>query len=189
MVRCEDFYKFFEKKGNFCGKSDAVAKKVEDYIAYVKRNRMGTYKISNCALDPFINIEYVNEGVVHRNAIKELKSSIKRGKVLPEKVTRRMSIEIINRANNSVGNSYRLDRIPGVRSRMGDYEHDVGSISSEARDMFDDLKKDIGIRNNDQAMKIMMECCIRNIHDVKGIKENIEKKEKAGNRITIAAST
>ena len=55
MVRCEEFYKYFEKKGNFCGKSEVVVKKVEEYIDYVKRNKVGGYKISNCALDPFIN--------------------------------------------------------------------------------------------------------------------------------------
>ena len=64
MVRCEEFYKYFEKKGNFCGKSDMVVKKVEEYIDYVKRNKIGGYKISNCALDPFISIESVNPKVL-----------------------------------------------------------------------------------------------------------------------------
>lgn len=41
MVRCEEFYRHWQKKGNFCGKSDMVAKKVEEYIQYVKRNKIG----------------------------------------------------------------------------------------------------------------------------------------------------
>jgi len=189
MVRCEEFYRYFEKKGNFCGKSDVVVKKVEEYIAYIKRNNIGTYKISNCALDPFINIEYVNEGMVHRHAIKELKSLISKGKILPEKITRRMSIEIINKANNKVGYSYKLDRIPGIRNRMRDHEHDIGSISHEARDTFDNLKKDLEIKNNDQAMKVMLECCIRNPEEVRKIKEEIENKEKIESDVMIVKST
>ena len=100
MVRCEEFYKYFEKKGNFCGKSEVVVKKVEEYIDYVKRNKVGGYKISNCALDPFISIEFVRDGRVHDAALKELKALMKKGKILPEKITRRMSIELINTTNN-----------------------------------------------------------------------------------------
>lgn len=188
MVRCEEFYRYFEKKGNFCGKSEVVVKKVEEYIAYIKRNNIGTYKISNCALDPFINIEYVKDGVVHRQAIKELKNLIKKEKILPEKITRRMSIEVINKANNKVGNSYRLERIPGIRSRMGEHEHDIGNISHEARNIFDDMKKDIGIKNNDHAMKIMLEYCIKNPDELRKIKEEIESKEKVENEMVIVKS-
>ena len=185
MVRCEEFYRVFERKGNFCNKSEIVVKKVEEYIAYIRRNHMGTYKISNCALDPFINIEFINGGIVHRRAVKELKNSINKGKALPEKITRRISIEIINKANANVAEGYKLVRIPGIRSRMGELEHDIGNISHEVRDMFDGIKTDIGIRNNDQAMRIMMECCIRNINDIRKIKEEIENKEKTENGINI----
>jgi len=185
MVRCEEFYKYFEKKGNFCNKGELTVRKVEEYIAYVKRNRIGTYKISNCALDPFISIEFIKDGMVHRRAIKELKDMMKKKKFPPEKITRRISIEIINRANNQVGDVYRLDRIPGIRKRMGEYEHDIGSISIETRSIFDSIKKDIGINSNDMAMKIMLECCVRNIDDVRKIKREMEDKEKSERALVI----
>ena len=188
MVRCEEFYRVFEKKGNFCNKSEVIVKKVEEYIAYIRSNHIGTYKISNCALDPFINIEFINEGTVHRHAVKELKKLIKKGKILPEKITRRMSIELINKANANVSEGCKLVRIPGIRSRMGELEHDIGNISHEVRSMFDDIKADIGIKNNDQAMKIMMEYCVRNPNDLRQIKEEMENKEKAENGMSIVKS-
>lgn len=188
MVRCEEFYRVFEKKGNFCNKSDVVVKKVEEYIAYIRRNNMGTYKISNCALDPFINIEFINEGMVHRRAVRDLKNLIKKGKILPEKITRRMSIEIINKANTNTADAYKLVRIPGIRARMGELEHDIGNISHETRNMFDGIKTDIGIKNNEHALRIMMECCIRNPNDIRKIKEEIENKEKTENGMTIVKS-
>ncbi len=83
MVRCEDFYKYFERKGNFCGKSENVVKKVEDYIAYVKRHRLmefSGYRISNAALDPFISVENMKDGKVHDLALKELKRLIRKRK-------------------------------------------------------------------------------------------------------------
>lgn len=177
MVRCEEFYRHFEKKGNFCNKSEEVVKKVEEYIEYVRRNRIGTYKISNCALDPFINIEFVNGGIVHRSAMRKLKSLLKNGKTPPEKITRRMSIEIISEANTKIGKDHQLDHIPGIRKRMGVREHEIGEIGYEIRTMFDALKKDLEIRSNNQAMKIMLELSIRNPEEVRNIKEEIEHKE------------
>lgn len=191
MVRCEQFYEYWEKRGNFCGKSDIVAKKVEEYIGYVRRNRLSDYegyKISNCALDPFINIEFINEGVVHRHAIKELKNLIRKRRISPEKVTRRISIELINAANMKVGENHKLKSIPNIRNRMGEYEHDIGEISHEIRDMFDQFKKDLGLKNNNQTMKIVLEWCIKNQEDVRKIKEEIENKEKVDNGIAIVKS-
>lgn len=189
MVRCEEFYKYFEKKGNFCGKSEMTVKKVEEYISYVKRNKIGGYKISNCALDPFINIEFVKDGIAHRIALRELKDLIKKRKILPEKITRRVSIEIINRSNIQVGEQFKLNNIPNIRSRMGEHEHEISEIGYEARDIFNALKKDIGIKNNNEAMKIMLELCVRNINDVKKIKEEIDNKEKTEERVTIVKQT
>lgn len=177
MVRCEEFYKWFEKKGNFCGKSEAVAKKVEEYIEYVKRNDIGTYKISNCALDPFMSIEFTRDGKVHRTALRELKSMIKRSKIAPDKITRRISIEIINNANNKVGEGYKIESIPGIRSRMRGNEHEVGDISYENREMFDSFKRDIGVKNNNDALRIMMEACYKDIEVARKIKEEIGGKE------------
>ena len=189
MVRCEEFYKYFEKKGNFCGKSEVVVKKVEEYIDYVKRNRVGGYKISNCALDPFISVEFVKDGRVHANALKELKNLIKKGKILPEKITRRMSIELVNKANEKVGDVYKLQNIPGVRSRMRGYEHEIGEISHEVRDTFDSLKKDIGAKNNNDAMKVMLELCIRNPDEIRKIKEEIDDKEIIEQKVEIVTTS
>lgn len=188
MVRCEEFYKYFEKKGNFCGKSDMVVKKVEEYIDYVKRNKMsefGGYKISNCALDPFISIEFIKDGMVHKVALRELKTMIRKRKISPDKITRRFSVEIINRANSGVGDQYKLENIPGVRNRMGEFEHDIGEVSYDVRDMFKAFKDDIGIKNNNMAMKIMLEHCVKNIGEVRQIKEDMDNKEKLSEKIKI----
>lgn len=188
MVRCEEFYKYFEKKGNFCGKSEVVVKKVEEYIDYVKRNKIGGYKISNCALDPFISIELVKDGRVHTIALKDLKALMKKGKILPEKITRRMSIELINTANNKVEDIYKLDSIPGIRSRMRGYEHDIRELEHDVRNTFDALKKDIGAKNNNEAMKMMLEMCIRNPGGIRSIKEEIDKMEEAGQKLEIVTT-
>jgi hypothetical protein len=188
MVRCEEFYRYFEKKGNFCGKSEVVVKKVEEYIDYVKRNKVGGFKISNCALDPFISIEFLKEGRVHTAALKDLKVLLKKGKVLPEKITRRMSIELINTANNKVGDAYKLDNIPGIRTRMRGYEHEIGEVEHEVRNTFDAIKKDIGAKNNNEAMKIMLELCIRNPEAVRTIKEDIIKMEEDEKKVEIVTT-
>lgn len=179
MVRCEEFYKYFEKKGNFCGKSDNVVRQVETYIDYVKRRKLkdfGGYKISNSALDPFITIEEINAGKVHELALKELKRLIRRRKISPEHITRRISIEIINEANSKVEEPYKLKRIPNIRSRMGEFEHEIGEVGFEVRDIFDSLKKDIGAKNNNELMKIMLELCIKNPEDIRKIKESLDSK-------------
>ena len=188
MVRCEEFYKYFEKKGNFCGKSEIVVKKVEEYIDYVKRNKVGGYKISNCALDPFISIESVKDGKVHTVALKNLKSLLKKEKVLPEKVTRRMSIELINTANNKVEDIYKLDSIPGIRSRMRGFEHEIGEVEHEVRNTFDALKKEIDAKNNNDAMKVMLELCIRNPNEMRKIKEEIDHKEMMEHKVEIVTT-
>lgn len=188
MVRCEEFYLYFERKGNFCGKSDMVVKKVEEYIDYVKRNKMsefGGYKISNCALDPFISIEFVKDGKVHKIALHELKSLIRKRKISPGRVTRRVSVELINRANIRVEAGYQLQNIPGIRSRIGEFEHDIGQISYETRNVFDTFKNDVGIGNNNEAVKIMLECCIKHIDEMAQIKDSIINKQTSDESIEI----
>lgn len=192
MVRCEQFYEYWERKGNFCGKSEMVAKKVEEYIEYVKRTKLLEYsgfKISHCALDPFISIEKIKGGKVHSAALKELKSLIRKEKVLPEKITRRISVEIINKANNKVGIEYQLTSIPNIRNRMREHEHDINDVGFEVRNMFDELKKDLGARNNNEAMKIMLEMCIRNPEGVRKIKEEFDSKEETDKNVEIVATT
>lgn len=188
MVRCEEFYKYFEKKGNFCGKSEVVVKKVEEYIDYVKRNKIGGYRISNCALDPFISIEFVKDGRVHAIALRDLKTLMRKGKVLPEKITRRVSIELINIANNKVGNTFKLDNIPGIRSRIRGYEHEISEVDHDVRDTFDALKKDIGAKNNNETMKVMLEMCIRDPDGMKKIKEEMSKMEETEQKVEIVTT-
>jgi hypothetical protein len=191
MVRCEEFYKYFEKKGNFCGKSDGIVKQVESYIDYVKRHKLrefGGYKISNSALDPFMSIENVNNGKVHALALKELRNMIRRNRILPENITRRISIEIINSANSQVADGYKLQRIPNIRSRMGEFEHDIGEISFDVREMFDALKSDIGAKNNNEAVRIMLEMCVRNIGEAAKIKDELEAKTESEQRVEVAVT-
>ncbi len=180
MVRCEEFYKYFERKGNFCGKSEGIVKQVEHYIDYIKRHKMidyGGYKISNSALDPFMSIEDVKGGKVHSLALKELRNMVRKGRVSPEKVTRRVSIEIINSANNKIEEQYKLTRIPNIRSRMGEFEHEISDVGFEVKSMFDDFKNDIGAKNNNEALKIMLELCVRNIEEVRKIKDELTAKK------------
>jgi hypothetical protein len=191
MVRCEDFYKYFEKKGNFCGKSEGIVKQVESYIDYVKRHKLrefGGYKISNSALDPFMSIENVNNGKVHALALKDLRNMIRRGRILPEKITRRISIEIINGANSKVIDGYKLDRIPNIRSRMGEFEHEIGEIGYDVKEMFDGLKENIGAKNNNEAMRVILELCVRNVGDMAKIKDELEAKMASEQSVEVAAT-
>lgn len=191
MVRCEQFYEYWEKKGNFCHKSEVTAKKVDEYIKYVKRNKLldyGGFKISHCALDPFISIENIKGGLVHKVALRDLKISIRKQKVVPEEITRRISIEIINKANNKVDVGMKLDKIPNIRNRMGEHEHEIGEIGYEVRNIFDQFKKDIGVNNN-KALNILLEVGIRNPEEVRKIKDEIENKKESDENIEIIAAT
>ena len=191
MVRCEEFYKYFEKKGNFCGKSEGIVKQVESYIDYVKRHKLrdfGGYKISNSALDPFMSIEEVKDGKVHSVALKDLRNMVRRNRILPEKITRRVSIEIINGANMKVDEAHKLDKIPNIRSRMGDFEHEIGQIGFEVRNTFDAFKDDIDAKNNNEVMKIMLEWCIRNPDEIKKLKEEMNKKEEKDKQLEIVVT-
>ena len=188
MVRCEEFYKYFEKKGNFCGKSEGIVKQVESYIDYVKRHKLrdfGGYKISNSALDPFMNIEDVKDGKVHAIALKDLRNMVRRGRILPEKITRRVSIEIINGANNKTDEVHKLNKIPNIRSRMGEFEHEIGEIGFEVREMFNALKEDIGAKNNNETMRLMLEICIKNPEEIRKLKEEMDNKAEIDKKVEI----
>ena len=191
MVRCEEFYQYFEKKGNFCGKSEGIVKQVESYIDYVKRHKLrdfGGYKISNSALDPFMSIEGVKDGKVHAVELKDLRNMIRKNRILPEKITRRVSIEIINGANMKVDEAHKLDKIPNIRSRMGDFEHEIGQVGFEVRKMFDDFKNDIDAKNNNEVMKIMLEWCIRNPDEIKKLKGELSRREEKDKELEIVAT-
>ena len=191
MVRCEEFYKYFEKKGNFCRKSEGIVKQVESYISYVKRHKLGNfggYRISNSALDTFMNIEDIKGGKVHDIALKELKDMIRKKNILPEKVTRRVSVEIINRANMKVDKTQKLEKIPNIRSTMGYFEHEIRQIGFDVRKTFDGLKEDVGAKNNNELLKLMVEICIRNLEDIRKLKEEMDIKDDTRHMIKIISS-
>lgn len=150
MVRCEEFYLQFEKKGNFCHKSDLVVKKVEQYLSYMKRNKFGDFLISNCAIEPFIKIEILKDGFVHKYALKELRKKVR--KLGARGITRRISIETINYANTMVDVEFRIKSIPDVRSRIGTFEHAIDRISYEVRERFNSYKESYGLENNNDAL-------------------------------------
>ena len=187
MVRCEQFYEEFDKKGNFCGKSNSVVVKVKSYIEYMKRNKFGDFLISSNAIEPFIKIEFINSGKVHKVALKELRK--KALKIGASSVTRRISIELINKANEMVEESFRIKSIPDVRTRMGAYEHDIGEISHETREEFNEFKALVGARNNDEVMKAMLQYCKNNVNSViilrEEIMESAKKSEKSQDEIEI----
>jgi hypothetical protein len=155
MVTCNDFYEKFERIGNFCQKSETTAKQIEDYISYRKRHNLESFEINRCALYPFIMIE--DKDIVHAKALKELRRRCKQNG--GRSVTRKVAIEIINKANNEVNARYKIREIPTVRSRMGTFEHTVEGISHETRDMFDGFKKDIAAENNEETLSILIRYC------------------------------
>ncbi len=155
MVTCNDFYQKFEIIGNFCHKSETTAKQIEDYISYRKRHNLESFEINRCALYPFIMIE--DKDIVHAKALKAL---IKRCRQIGGRsVTRKIAIEIINKANSEVDARYKIKEIPTVRSRMGTFEHAVEGISHETRDMFDGFKKDIDAESNEDTLSILIRYC------------------------------
>ena len=158
MVRCTQFYEEFDKKGNFCRKSKNIVRKVESYIEYMKRNRFGDFVISSNAIEPFIKIEHLNNGAVHKYALKKLREKIR--KVGASKITRRISIEIINKANSMVPENDKITSIPDVRVAMGSFEHTIEGIEHETREKFDEFKRIIDIKDNNQVTKIMLDYCL-----------------------------
>ena len=98
------------------------------------------------------------------------------------------SIEIINTANSKTGDAYKLNSIPGIRSRMRGYEHEIGEVEHEVRNSFDAIKKDIGAKNNNEAMKVMLEVCVRNPDAMRSIKEDMDKMEESERRVEIVTT-
>lgn len=150
MVRCEQFYKKFEKVGNFCEKNPIEAKRIENYIDYRRRNHLDGVEINFNALEPLVKIE---GEMVHDMSLVELKQRLK-NKLNAKDVSRKLVIEIINSCNNKIdnGDSRKLKNIPDVRDRFNQFEHEIGSISYEVRQLFDKLKQLSGIKTNDEFL-------------------------------------
>lgn len=155
MVTCNDFYEKFERIGNFCQKSETTAKQIEDYILYRKKHNLESFEINRCALYPFIMIE--DKDIVHARALKELKKRCRQNG--GRSITRKVAIEIINKANNDIDSRHKIREIPTVRARMGTFEHTVEGISRETRDIFDGFKKDIGAESNEETLSILIRYC------------------------------
>lgn len=158
MVTCEDFYEKFEKVGNFCQKSEEIAKQIEKYIDYRKRNRLESYQVNRSALYPFMMIEDKKE--FHKFALFNLRKKCK--KIGGKNITRRLSIEIINMTNQLVSNNIKIDKIPSVRSKMGTFEHTIEGVSFDVRKDFDVFKESVGAKNNDEAIQILVSYCKNN---------------------------
>jgi hypothetical protein len=70
---------------------------------------------------------------------------------------------------------------------MREFEHDIDGIGYEVRNTFDALKKDLGVKNNNEAMKVLLEACVRDPDTVRKIKEEIDRLEEAEQQIEIVA--
>lgn len=155
MTSCEALYKEWEKKGNFCNKSEFTAKQIEEYIEYRKRNRLKDIEINRCALYPMIRIEH--HGMLHDACLKELKKTVKRMGV--KSITRRYVIEIINKINKTIPITERIDNIPDVRNRMSGLQHTIEHVSYETKEAFDHLKVETGFRGNEELMNLIFSFC------------------------------
>ena len=167
MVTCEDFYEKWENVGNFCHKSKMTAKQVEDYIKYRNRYKLKSYSINRCALYPFMMIE--DKKVLHLNCLKELRRMAK--KIGGTKITRRLSIEIINKMNDRMAIQDRITTIPTVRTWMDGFQHEINDVSWEVRTAFDKLKDEINIHSNNDIMIAMINYCSANPDSMTKIKE------------------
>ena len=182
MVTCNDFYEKFEIIGNFCHKSETTAKQIEDYISYRKRHNLGSFEINRCALYPFIMIE--DKDVVHAKALNELMKRCRQNG--GRSITRKIAIEIINKANNEVNARYKIREIPTVRSRMGTFEHAVDGISHETRNMFDGFKKDIDAGSNEETLSILIRYCNESLSKGEITVEDLKVGKKKMEAIKVA---
>lgn len=168
MTSCEKLYEYWQKRGNFCGKSDDTAKKIDEFIAYRRRNRLEASGINRTAMYPLQSIE--DSAVIHLRCVKEIKKLLK--KVKGVNITRRMVIEIINRVNNDLSPENRITHIPNVRVRMEGNQHAIEGLSWETREQFDKLKSVLGEKSNDVSLSIIFEY-------LKGKTEKLQELEKA----------
>ncbi len=191
MVTCPDLYSRWKKYGNFCHKSHPIAHEIEAYINYVERQRLEAYEINRCALKPFISIErYIR---LHKTAMADLKQMCL--KIGGKNITRRLSIEIINRANEKIPPSYRIKAIPGVRSRMDMNYHSIEAISWETRQRFNQLRNILG-KDNDVLISAMIDYCTKNASNIEELitakkeykKDDEQKQEDNDNDILIISS-
>lgn len=153
MTTCEELYRKWKSRGNFCQKSPSTAKHIEEYIDYRARNRLKDIEINRCALYPMIRIE--NYGMLHEICLRKLKKEANRIGAIH--VTRRHVIEIINKINITLPITERIKEIPDVRARMSGLQHTIEGVSHETRETFDFLKDEIGIRGNDELLKLIIE--------------------------------
>lgn len=185
MVTCEEFYEKFSRVGNFCQKSENTARQIDEYIAYRKKHKLGSYEINRCALYPMIVIE--KNDVLHQKCLKELRATAK--KIGGRKITRRHVLEIINRVNNEVEEGYRIVHIPGIRSRMNLFQHEIGNVGYDVREAFDKLKNEIGMKSNNDLMTAMINFCSNHRSEVEKIRDmmNAAKPESKDNNMRIVS--
>lgn len=174
MVTCEELYKIWERRGNFCQKSEMTAKQIDAYIDYRKRHKLESYQINRCALYPFMMIE--DKQTLHLRALKELRKVAK--KKGGKKITRRLSIEIINRVNEELEEGYRITSIPQVRSRLGGLQHEINNVSHEVREAFDRFKSEAGVKSNNDLIAVMINCCSTHKDEIKRHQDMLEAEKQ-----------
>lgn len=153
MSSCEKLYEYWQKVGNFCGKSENTAKVIDEYIKYRRRHRLEASGINRTAMYPLLQIE--DRTYLHQKCMKSLRSLLK--KVSGKNITRRMVIELINNVNNTVPSNERITHIPGVRAKMEGNQHAIEGLSWETKEDFKRLKSLFGEKTNDVSLRILFE--------------------------------
>jgi hypothetical protein len=130
------------------------------YVDYRNRNGLGEYNINFNALDPFMKIE---GEMVHDMALKILKKRIDRG-LKPEKVTRRLSVEIIRKANDKVAEGDKLDSLTGLENRFGK-ESAIYGITETTHKEYYKLREQSEYESNESFIKAMLKFCSDRLGD------------------------
>ncbi len=153
MSSCEKLYEYWQKVGNFCGKSENTAKVIDEYIKYRRRHRLEASGINRTAMYPLLQIE--DKTYLHQKCLKSLRSLLK--KVGGRNITRRMIIELINNVNNTIPSSEKITHIPGVRAKMEGNQHAIEGLSWETKEEFKRFKSLFGEKTNDVSLRIIFE--------------------------------
>lgn len=132
-MKCKEFYKKFERDGNFCEKNPNSARQIEHYIDYCSRHDIEKGSINISALQPLINIE---GEMVHDMVLTSLKQRLEK-ELRPKDVTRKLMFEIIKNCN----------------------KHNIRDISYETKKLYNELKQKSGINTNDEIVKLMILYC------------------------------
>jgi len=71
---------------------------------------------------------------------------------------------------------------------MRGYEHEIGEVEHDVRNTFDVIKKEIGANNNNEAMRVILEVCIKNPGDMRSIKEEMDRMAESEKKVEIVTT-